>query len=171
MELIITFSVLLIFVIWLQYEIRKAARLSKRGTEAFWKKEREANLTRRIDISGLPYIIIPFEDLPMSDYDDATINSYRDTILSLSGKKILNLSDMSNTDLKLAYGSANFSLLSEYDNNYMILVSILQKWGERLYHKGLYAEAAAVLEAAVKCHTDVKSTHILLAKLNKILNS
>ncbi len=163
MQIITNFGVLLIFILWLNYEIRKNNRLSRKGSELFWEREKQANLTRRAEISGLEFITIPLERLPMSDHADATINSYRDTILTLSSKKIVNLTGLTNTELKLQYGAANINLLSEYDNNYTILVSILQKWGERLYHHGNKEEATAVLEFGVMCLTDVRKTYLLLA--------
>lgn len=165
MQILVNFSVLLIFVLWLHYEIRKNNRLSKKGAELFWERERQANLTRKSDISGLEYITIPVERLPMSDHTDATINSYRDTILNLSSKKIVNLTGFTNTDLKLKYGAANINQLSEYDNYYIVLVSILQKWGDRLYQNGNLSDAEAVLEFSVMCLTDVRKTYLLLARI------
>lgn len=165
MQLFVNFSLLIIFVVWQFYEIQKSDRLSKKGTEVFWKKEQMANLSRRADISGLDYIIIPLEQLPMADTDDPTINSYRDTISKLADQRILNLTGFTNTDLKMKYGASNINTLSEYDNNYLILVSILHKWGERLYRKGYTEAALSVLEYAVMCLTDVRMTYQLLAEI------
>jgi len=165
MRFFTTLGIVIIFVLWLNYEIRKSNRLSKKSSEKFWEKEAQANLTRKTDISNLDYIKIPYEKLPLSDTPDDTINSYRDTILSQSNKKILNLSGFSNTELKLKYGAANLTELSEYDNNFTVLVSILHKWGERLYSKGYQKEAVAVLEVAVECKTDVHKTYELLADI------
>ena len=165
MQLFVNFGVLIIFVLWLQYEIRKNNRLTKNGTDRFWERERQANLSRRAELTDLEYITVPVDKLPMADHEDATINSYRDTILRLSSKKLLNLTGLTNTDLKLKYGASNFNFLSECDSNYTLLVSILQKWGERLYNLGNSIEAIAVLEAAVMCLTDVKKTYLLLTKL------
>jgi hypothetical protein len=164
---IVSISLLMIFVLWLNYEIGKNNRLSNKGKDEFWNKESQANKTRKVDISNLDYISIPYDRLPMEDNPDQTINSYRDTILSHSDKKILNLSGFSNTDLKLKYGASNINLLIEYDNNYTILVAILHKWGERLYMEGYQREAIAVLEAALDCETDVHKTFELLAKIYK----
>jgi hypothetical protein len=155
----------MIFVLWLNYEIGKNNRLSNKGRDKFWKMESQANKTRKVDISNLDYISIPYEKLPMEDNPDQTINSYRDTILSHSDKKILNLSGFSNTDLKLKYGAPNINLLFEYDNNYTILVALLHKWGERLYMQGYQQEALAVMEAALDCDTEVHKTFELLAKI------
>ena len=108
---------------------------------------------------------VPMDRLPMEDNTDPTINSHRDTILSQADNKILNLSSFSNTELKLKYGTANISLLSEYDNNYIILVSTFHKWGERLYMQGSLKEALAVLETAVVCNTDVHASYHLLSTI------
>jgi hypothetical protein len=171
MPIPILMSVVLVFVIWLQYEIRKSSRSSKKSADKFWRMEASANLTRRVDISGLDYITVRTDMLPLSDLPDQTINSYRDTIVNLAGRKAINLSDMTNTELKLRYGAANLKELTEYDNNYTALVSILHKWGERLYAQGYKNEALSVLEYAVMCITDVGKTYILLSEIYKELNT
>jgi hypothetical protein len=155
----------IIFILWLQYELRKSSRSSKNASDSFWDKENKSNLARRADISGLNYITLHSEELPLRENEDETINSYRDLILGLANKKILNLSGYTNIDLKNNYGAANFPQLLEYDNNYTILVSILQKWAERLYHKGDIQEAKAVLEYALSIGSDVTNTYKLLAEI------
>lgn len=165
MQVIQNFALLFVLVLWVQYEIRKHTRISKKGIDEFWKKEALANQTRKSDISTLEYISIPLHDLPLNDTEDSTMNAYRDTILSLADKKILNLSGFTNTELKLQYGTANLALLTECDTNYAVLISTLHKWGERLANQGNKEDAIAVLELAVRCHTDAKNTYRLLAKL------
>lgn len=171
MNQFISIGLLIIFVLWLNYEIGKNNRLSKKGKDAFWNKESQANQTRKTDISGLDYISIPVERLPMDDNPDPTVKSYRDTILSLSKKKILNLSGFLNTELKLKYGASNITLLTEYESNYNILVTALHKWGEYLYMNGNNKEALLVLEVAIDSKTDVHKTFELLAKIYRDQNS
>jgi len=165
MNTFLSISILLVFVVWLNYEIKKNSRLSNKTSKEFWDKETLANQKRAEDISGLDYVQVPFDKLPKQDVSDATSNSYRDTIFSLSDKKILNLSDLTNTELKLKYGVSNLAILSEYDDNYTKLVSFLHKWGERLLGQGYLGKALAVLEVAVDCKTDVHKTYELLADI------
>lgn len=165
MNTFLSISLLLIFVLWLNYEIKKTTRLSNKGKKEFWDKETLANQKRAEDISGLDFIKVPFDKLPKQDVSDASSNSYRNIIFSLSDKKILNLSDLTNTELKLKYGLSNLTALSEYDSNYTKLVSILQKWGERLFDQGYLWEAISVLEVAVDCKSDVRKTYELLADI------
>lgn len=163
--------IIFVFIIWLQYEIRKTANKSKRDTDQFWDKETEANVARRKDISNLDYIHLSTETLPLADKEDQTINSYRDTILKLADKKLLRLTGITNTELKNQYGIANINLLMEYDNNYVILISMLQKWAERLYSQNYIEDAQAVLEYAVSCKSDVNKSYKLLAEIYKKNNT
>ncbi len=155
----------LIFVVWLQYEIRKSSSKTKTGNDEFWEKEKEANLTRRKDITGLDYFTISLDALPMGDLEDDTLNSYRDTIRKMEGRKAINLSGQTNTDLKLQYGAPNLAQLMEYDNNFIQFVSMLHKWADRLYTKGYLEEAKVVLEYGVACLTDVSKSYRLLAEI------
>lgn len=158
-------ALVIVFIVWINYEIHKTSKVSKDDTEKFWNREKASNRNPRSDISSLDYIIITTEQLPISDSRDQTVNSYRDIICGLSGKKALNLSSYTNTELKFRYGAANIGLLTEYDNNYTVLVSILQKWAKRLIELGDQEASLAILEYALSCHTDVAESYLLLAKL------
>jgi hypothetical protein len=163
-------AIVIIFIIWINYEIHKTTKLHDNDTEKFWNREKESNQKPKMNISSLDYIIVSTERLPINDTTDQTADSYRDTIQALSGKKALNLSEYTNTELKNLYGAANIKLLSEYDNNYTSLVSVLQKWAGRLHSLGLSEKARDVLTYAVACHTDVTMSYLLLANLYRMEN-
>lgn len=171
MQIPVLTTIVLIFILWLHYEIHKTSGNAKKAYEDFLKREKDANFSRIKDISDLNYIIISADRLPVKDNPDATINSYRDIILSLSGKKAINLRGFTNTELKLQYGAANLKQLTEYDNNYMTLVSILQKWADRLYIQDSLPDCMVVLEYAAACQSDVTKTYKLLAKLYRLQNT
>lgn len=158
-------AIILIFVVWLQYEIRKTSRTSKKSMDQFWDNEKASNLTRKQSISDLELITISIDELPSEDYADQTLNSYRDKLKELNGKKMINLSEFTNTELKSRYGVANLSLLTEYDNNFTTFVSISQKWADRLYTGGNRSAAKAVLEYTIACHTDIPRAYRLLAEI------
>lgn len=164
-------ALILVFIVWLNYEVRKTSKQSKEDEENFWKREKESNFSRRTDISSLNYLTVATDQLPSADHPDQTINSYRDTIFKLNGKKILNLSGITNTELKSKYGAVNINQLTEYDNNYTAFVSILQKWAERLYNNGSIDDCITVLEYAVSYHTDVTKSYKLLADIYKAKNN
>lgn len=156
----------IIFIIWLAYELSKTRRNAEKKEASFWEKETEANRTRRKPLDDLKYITIPFDVLPMHTMeDDEKVNEYLQILYSLKDSPIVNFTGISNTDLKLAYGAPNISLLMRYDENYTTLAGTLQRWASRLYETGYREEAKSILEFAVSTGTDVSGTYRLLASI------
>ena len=156
----------LILCALIAYNVHKQRNKIAEIQEAFWEREREANNTRRKPLDDLDYINIPLERLPMSSHRDNTrILEYTDTITELAGTPIVNLTGISNTDLKLKYGAPNIDLLSRYDQRYTTLAATLQKWAQELYDLGEKKDAKTVLEFAVSTGTDVSGTYRLLASI------
>lgn len=135
---------------------------------AFWEKEKKANSIRRKSLDNLEYITIPIDTFPMDKYNDnIRIAEFIETIKSLADKPIVNLTGISNTDLKLEYGAPNIDLLSLYDGRYTTLVSTLQRWAKQLYDLGDVEGAKILLEFAVSTKTDVSGSYRLLADIYK----
>ena len=82
---------------------------------------------------------------------------------SLTPLKIVNLTGWTNTELKLEYGAANITALSEYDQNYTLLARTLQKWADALLEAGHDDEAVILMDFAVSTHTDISRTYCQLA--------
>lgn len=161
---------ILIILIWIGIFHLKQNRVSlteEQRTREFWNRERKANEVRRQDISNLPYIQVPVDSLPLSLSDNAQIQEFQTAIQQLSDKKILNLTGISNTELKLQYGPSNLETLTEYDSNFTTLVRTISNWGQCLYELGQITEARTVLEYGISCKTDIKNNYILLAKIYK----
>lgn len=162
------FASFIVFCIWLGYEIHKHVKLQDQAERDFWEKEVAANNTRRKPLDDLNYIRIPFDTLPMELLaDDSVICEYHETLHTLSRSPVVNLSGISNTDLKLKYGAPNIELLSRYDQSYTVLARTLQSWGKALYENGFPEEACTVLEFAVSTCTDIKGTYRLLVTIYK----
>ena len=156
-------AVLIICAI-IEYNKRKSDRAMRKASDNFWDKEREANLTRRKDISNLPYITIPYESLPLDALPDS--EEYRAAVQqlqSLSGKQILDLSGQTNTDLKLAYGAANLPILMECDQNYLVLIRTLSRMAGLLSDAGKEDAAETVLCFAIDAGSTIRSDYEQLA--------
>lgn len=157
---------LFIFFIFLVAYFRKKGTREQESAElAFWDRENEANHTRRKDISNLSYITIPLEDFTMNICDNPEIKTYEQTLTELSEKKILNLSNQTNTDLKLQYGPANLDALSQYDQNFATLCTTLVSYAECLLALDYRREAQVVLEFGISCGSDHSKNYRLLADL------
>lgn len=156
----------LIFCVLFFFALKRTNRIEAERDRAFWDRENRANFTRKKSLDGLNYITIPDELLNMKpSVMTESIISYIKDLNDLSDYQIVNLTGYSNTDLKLEYGTANITILSEFDLHYTNLVTILQKLAEQLHENGDDALAAATLEFAVSTGTDVSKSYYLLADL------
>ena len=154
-----------IFVILLFWFIKRSAKKSRDEIEAFVNRENEANATRRQPIDGLPYIEIPEELFQIKYNESAKMQEVMRSLDFLKDKKILNLTGISNTDLKLKYGAANLSELSECDERYTLLVRSLQSFAECLSEAGNEQDAIKVLEFSISTGSDALGSYTLLTKL------
>ncbi|MDE7249366.1 MAG: hypothetical protein K2N82_05645, partial [Lachnospiraceae bacterium] len=160
------FASFIVFCIWLGYEIHKHRNMDAKISEEFWAREAAANNTRKKSLENLDYIRIPFDALPMDILPEhSVIKDCQETLKGLSTEPVVNLTGITNTDLKLQYGAPNIELLSQYDQRYTLLARTLQTWAETLHKEGYPDDAAAVLEFAVKTRTDVSASYKLLASI------
>lgn len=159
-----------ILALWIRYQSTHTDRSAAQKREAFLERERQANLTRKKDISNLDYIHVPVSGLPFPETNQEEITDIQKHILTLASGKIVNFTGLSNTDLKLQYGMANLDFLMEYDKNYLELVRSLYRYGKLLYDLGKKDESAAILEYAISIQTDISANYTLLATIYKEKN-
>jgi len=165
------FIITILLVLWVHYQKRRTDRIATQSSEQFWERERQANLTRKKDISNLDYIHVPVNTLPFPETDSEEIGDIQKHIINLASGKIVNFTGKSNTDLKLEYGAPNINLLMEYDKNYLELVRSLYRYGKLLYDKQLTDEAVSILEYALSIKTDISANYTLLATIYKEKNN
>lgn len=160
------FASSVMFFLWVGYKIKKSKLAEDAQQKSFWDLEAEANRTRRKSLDDLDYIKIPFDELPIHTLlEDEQVAEYLETLKVLSENPIVNLSCISNTDLKLRHGAPNITILSRYDSAYTILARTLQQWAMKLIKAGFIEEARSVLEFAIRTKTDVSGTYLALAKI------
>ena len=117
MNFILVFLIcFVIFVLWMFYEQRKSQNKDKEASDAFWERERMANQTRKKDISHLPILHVEESELPLITTENESVLYYIDHIRKIIKSPMLDLSEYSNTDLKLAYGVGNFKVLLALTN-------------------------------------------------------
>lgn len=142
-------------------------RLQQETDESFWEREQEANFVRRKDISGLPYISIPFDNFSIGAFSDTQLSEIETALDSFREKKILNLTGQSNTDLKLQYGPANLSALTEYDQNFTDMLQFFTKYVNRLIELNHLDATIPVLEFCVEAGSDISTHYTILANYYK----
>lgn len=143
-------------------------------SDEFWRREQEANFVRRADISGLPYVVMPpglATALPQPDAisDDPDVREeyaeLTELLEALSQERILNLTGLTNTELKLQYGVANLDTLTRCDENFTLLCRTLNRLGSLLAEASSPEAAMRLLSFAVECRSDIQESYLLLASL------
>ena len=129
------------------------------------ERESEANSVRKADISTLPYIEIPLDTLPVDTLSACGHSGLADELYALAGKKILNLSMYTNTDLKMTYGPANLDTLSACDDAYADLILLLNKIGKTLLEANDVSSAEQFLSYAVSIGSDITASYTMLATI------
>lgn len=156
---IFTISVCIFVIIFTIGRVRNT-KAQEKVQEDFWTREQQANTVRKKDISQLDYITIPSWQFPLDLHTPA-----EQAIQELSDKKILNLTGYTNTDLKLMYGTANLSILTEYDENFTQLVRALCDYAHELLDADRTTDATCVLEFGASIHADASFIYTGLAEI------
>lgn len=155
-------TISIIFMLVLAYFRKKSTDKQNEVQQQFWEQENLANSTLRQDISELEYISIPLDKFPLDTESEAA-----ETIRGLSNQKIINLSNYTNTELKLKYGIANLDTLSEFESNYFTLEKALESYASELLADERTSDAQNVLEYAVTIGSDISNIYLMLAEIYK----
>lgn len=163
------FGIFIIFVLWSSYERKKADRISNKIKDDFWTLESNANNVRKQPLDNENYIIIDnnllINNLWPDHPEDEQLTNLSEVLVSLSDKRILNLTGKTSTDIKLKYGVANLNEVSSYDDNFTLMVQTISNYGTRLMELGNSSAAISVLEFGIDSLTDISSNYKHLAQL------
>ena len=158
----------LLFLILLAIRLHTLYAKQEQQEAEFWAKERQANITPAKDISNLRYITIPIEKFPLNFSTEEKVVEIENELKELSTHRLLNLTGISNTDLKLTYGVPNFETMSQIGEDFDRTCVLLNKYAQALMEKERYDDVITVLEFAVCVGTDISESYTLLAKCYKI---
>ena len=161
----IIFIWFIIFLVYLAFKRTKQTQNQQNANQSFLERERLANNTRKKDISGLNYLPFTTDRLPDSVSSDEKLNIIESELKGLSNQKIINLSQYSNTDLKLMSEPANLPALSEYDDNSHRLAALFLDYASRQLELCDTSAAIAALEYAAELRIQSSRIYLLLAEL------
>lgn len=159
----------IIFVIALAIRFAYLNKKTDATWQEFWDKEEQSKHVPDKDLSEIDYIELPMERLPIGRYDDDEILSIEESLESISKKRIINITGMTNTEVKLKYGTGNLEILSEMEENYNELTVLLVDYAKCLMEHDDYEAAAKVLEYGIEIETDVSTNYELLGDCYKAL--
>ncbi len=162
--MLVIFGCTLILVFLIRYHSNKQDHVQKKSANEFRLHELEALTARKQDISGLPYLTADSRRLPVITTPDEECTERLAKLRSMDGRQLLNLSNISNTDLRLTYGAANFPFLSACDADYMTYTQELYRLALNLHETSQDDAALQTLEYALELHTDIGNTYRLLGE-------
>lgn len=161
---IFTTIVLTFGFIWIYMKL--TTKTVNKDTEKFLEREVRANKVRKQSLDSLEYIKIPIDEIKRPEpYPNERIAELTGILVSLSDKTIVNLTGISNTDLKLSYGAANLPVLTEYDQNFTQLCTTLYNLGLEYDSIGLREDAIKTFNLGVRLGTDISGNYTRLAEI------
>ena len=158
--MLVLLAITLVVIIVLGYYRSKVTQSQDNAEKAFWEKELAAGNTRRQDLEKLDYITIPLEQFPLGLNTDA-----EKELVALSKERIKNLQGLSNTELKLQYGTANLDELSSYESNFIRLQQVVLEYAKELCTADRRADAIHILEFMLQNGGDISGLYLELATL------
>ena len=156
----------ILLIVFLNLRMRRVSRKEEEKEASFWERELQSNNVRKKSLENLDYIHIPYDLLPFGSAGDNNIlQKSEETLTSLKDEKIVNLTGISNTDLKLTYGAPNLPILSEYDQNFTTLCKAILDLGIEYKNAGYTDEAVATLNVGIRVGTDLSLNYTTLAEI------
>ena len=154
----------IIICITISHAVSHNSKIENATSDDFWKREQDGNFVRKQPTDDLIRIVLD-DSLPYETDCDEELAPIMSKINSLKEKEIINLTGITNTELKLRYGLPNLDYLTECDGNFTNLAIYLDKWSEYLISHNRTKDALTVLEFAVDCGVDIGNIYINLANI------
>ncbi len=163
-------TVFIIFLVLLAIRYNQTKKKQAEIQDSFWEAEARANAAPPANLDDLQYITIPLEKFPLGFSKEEKILAIEDKLTVLSQKRLLNLTGMTNTELKTIYGVSNFNAVSEMGEDFDSLTVLLKEYAETLIEAQLIGEAIQVLEYGVGIGTDISRHYIMLGECYQVLH-
>lgn len=164
------FVAVVTFVIVTKIMLKKSDNGYDKAVDEFIERETKANTTtKKFEDLNLNFVK-PCNDLPFKNYTDEKI--YKSLIKKQNiVKRKINLEmikipqNLTNTELKEAYGINNFEKISILEEHFNSYVRGLYEWADELYKIENIQDCEKVLLEAVRLEANISHVYILLGKI------
>lgn len=163
---LVIFASFMLFGAWLTFQLRKSRNLNEKADDDFWENENMANSVRKKQLEDSDFVTFPFDKLPTEEsFAPDPVPECLSILMALSDKKMVNLNGISNTEVKKRFGTANISILTEYDANYESFAKNIYLLCQHLYDMGRKEEALLLSEETILTGTDSLSHYKLIIQI------
>ena len=162
----------IVFVVWFQWNLRKHSKTYGNGIKEFLENEKAFNFIKKKSIDPDLFFVPEIEKLPIKDYPDteefSRIISKQKKVIDKAALTMIRLNkNMKNNDIKQKFGTANLEIITLYEENFNTYVRALNDWAEALNKRNEYADAENALKNAIDIGSEYSKTYILLADIYK----
>lgn len=147
--------------------VRSNKKENKTSMENYWARERESKFARNKDISTLELFIPDISVLPFSSTPSDELKKLEDKLRKSACEPMLDLHELSNTDIRFTYGAGNFPVISKYDQNFMYFTRDLFQLGKYLYNNDQHDKSRTVLEYLLQLSQDISGAYTMLGNIYK----
>ncbi len=168
------FSVFIIFIILVvlfQHHLRKNMRIEEEAKEKFWQKEKSSLIVRKKEFTESDYIKIPKDQVTFDlepSFEKGDLMYYRQLIRKLHQLEkldMMNFSHLSNTEVRLQFGTANQTIIQNNESNYNNYLQVLGKLAKLFADNNEHTMAIKILERCIAMKSDYRDHFILLGHL------
>lgn len=163
--------IIIILIVIFRYNLQKSDKSRAKQNEDFWKKEESSLFARAKEIdkdlfinTNLPKSLKKTE-LEYEKLGNKKLYELQERCFSLSDNFLLNLSHMTNIEIRQTFGAAKLDTVEKYEINYALYIKSLYQFGKDLFDIGLVDDAIKVLEEGINVGTDISNHYILLGKI------
>lgn len=164
------FALFTIIAILFNYRLKKISKEEAKLRDAYWEKERESLIVRKKQFEEQDFIradirSLSFPSIEFTGYEAKQYQSSIDKIKALAGKDMMNFSDLTNTEIRLRFGTANQTVIAANESNYGTFLKALFDYGHLLESVGEKEEAQKAYEICIAMKSEYSRHYTALALL------
>lgn len=149
---------------------KRARKKMEARSEAFLKREMEANTTRKKEIEPELFFTPDTSGLPFREYaeNEKSLTRRQNNVKKYASKKMLRFKQpYNNTELKLRYGIANLENIIQYESNANAYIYALIEWSQALLDSPYHDDAETILQESIRLGSDYSKSYLLLISFYK----
>lgn len=164
----VVFFMFCIFSGLFYYHIKRTSRLERLQRDRFWSQEEASLIVRKKELQSEDF---QYPDLSRLKLDSShpEIQPLIEKIKALSKREMMSFPDLSNTELRLRFGTANQSIISQNEENYHSYLRHLASYGKIMLEFDDVEEALYAYEECIRMKSDFSDHFVELGKLYLLL--
>lgn len=162
------FIIFLIIIFVFQHHLRKNRKIEEQQKQAYWSKEQASLVVRKKEFSPDDYIHPSIDTLKLdtptslSEAEKLYLDQLISSIKSLSTADMMNFSHLTNTEIRLQFGTANQTIITNNEQNYTLFLKALGQYAKLMLEHKEIQEATSALEECIRLNSDFSEHYIQL---------